>query len=244
MAKIDSHQCMTEKAFEELDKKIGKMLPRWLQILLDRMSAVDTAMRRDVLDVFPTFNHWRAVGQKHHFMRPPDKTVFEAYKENLEWIRSNTFIAIKNIREAYDKLIEAQSGPLRKKITQDILVFYQNQVCFPLGYALHAVQDSFTESHAKRVKSGDIWKIKDILVYDKANKTPHGTWPGHAALDKGVCDTPLGKEAVTASRELIRLVIFSATRKSKDEMNKVAASLWTTYVELFLDNAIDKEKGV
>jgi len=85
-----------------------------------------------------------------------------------------------------------------------------------------------------RQKDGDSFIIVDILVYDDDNKEAHGDWPGHAALDKRWKTDELGKEAVIAGRELIRIVVVSSLVKNDTELWPRWNSLWATFVSLFL----------
>jgi hypothetical protein len=103
-----------------------------------------------------------------------------------------------------------------------------------LGNAVHAIQDSYAEGHVTRKKEGNDYIIVDLLIYDDANKKPTANWPGHAALDQRWKTSELGKEAVIATRELVRIVVVSSLQKTEPEFRVKWSSLWDTYVSVFL----------
>jgi hypothetical protein len=103
----------------------------------------------DVEDVV-TLGHWRAGGQPHHFMRLPGRTAADSVRIATDALWSDVNEAVFQFRHGapYDK------------------------EC--LGRALHALQDSFSPAHVKRVKSEDgIWVIRDVFEYTAQDSKEH-----------------------------------------------------------------------
>jgi len=108
----------------------------------------------------------------------------------------------------------------------------------PLGDAMHALQDSFSAAHVKRENKDDTWVIEGIYIYDDANKKASGDYKGHEALDKQWKGTALGNEAITACRELIKIVIHTSLLANDAVVPNRWQSLWDTFSGLFLSCAI------
>jgi hypothetical protein len=172
---------------------------------------------RDVDDIL-NGGHWSPEGQKHHFMRFPGQRPLDAYKEALGWIHYNAYTAAKRLREIWQQ-------PRRR-----VYPVYINE---PLGDALHTVQDSYSRGHVSRKKVGDAWIIDDIFIYDAANQKTH------RELDERWKTDDLGKEAIVAGRELIRIVVKSSLMKMDAGEWLKWKSLWETYVSVFFMQDFD-----
>ncbi len=172
-----------ESALERLPAKLI-----WIRHFL-RDTATPTVYR-DVKD-FP-FGHLCDFGQKHHFMRAKGMTHETAYREGVQWICNKAYKASWNLRRVWKESLGYYPP-----------VFVEE----PLGDAFHALQDSFSASHVVRKKSGDLYVITAIHIYDQSNKETHSKhdsdWHGS-----------MGKEAVLACRELTKIVVMSALQKS------------------------------
>jgi hypothetical protein len=210
----EGHQYISTKAIEiALEELPPKLL--WIRHFLS-----DTAtptVYRDMTDIW-TRAHWRAETQKHHFMRANNQTEEQAYRENVEWIRQNAYTASSHLR----------------RIWKEQLGYYDPIfVTEPLGDAFHALQDSFSAAHVSREKLDAIYVITKIYIYDKRNKETH------SELDKQ-WQSDLGKEAIIACRELTKIIVVAAIRKSDGEFEERWRSLWGTLGELFLATTIGK----
>src|SRR5262249_18873788 len=144
---------------------------------------------RDMTDVW-TGAHWSDTpnAQRHHFMRTTEQTFEQAYKAAVEWISENGRKASFNLRRIWKE----QLGYYDPLFVEE-----------PLGDAFHALQDSYSEGHVTRDHVGDNYFIIGINVYDAKNKETH------SELDKEWVSA-LGREAIIACRELVRIVIASA----------------------------------
>lgn len=177
---------------------------------------------RDMEDVFNGCQ-WSKEGQKHHFMRYPGQLQLKAYEDACSWIFSNGFTAAQHLREIWQKKL-GYYNPI--------------YVSGPLGDAMHALQDSFSEAHVKREQQDDIWVIKSIYIYDAANKKKSGDYPGHEELDKRWKGTKLSNEAICACRELIKIAIHTSLLVNDSVVPNVWQSLWDTFSGVFLSCGI------
>jgi hypothetical protein len=104
----------------------------------------DEAIKRDLNDLSIS-GHWANVGQKHHFMRRFDgQTSYLAFQDGCKWIYENAL-------EYVNAVINGRNGFLIK-----------------LADACHAIEDSFTPSHAERVNlkgPNEPGSIIDIKIY-------------------------------------------------------------------------------
>jgi hypothetical protein len=177
---------------------------------------------RDVEDVFNGCQ-WSKDGQKNHFMRYQGQSELKAYEDACTWIYTNAFTAAQHLRDIWQKNL-GYYNPI--------------YVTEPLGNAMHSLQDSFSAAHVKREERDHTWVILGINVYDTANKKASGSYPGHEALDKQWKGTPLGNEAITACRELIKIVIRTSLLAKDAEVPNKWQSLWDSFSGMFLSCAI------
>jgi hypothetical protein len=217
---LKGHEVMSREA---LDGAVRALPPKlqWVRTLLD--DTVHHCMNRDVVDVW-SGGHWSDSGQKHHFMRSANQTDLDAYRVATAWIKENGYAAAKGLRQLWG--LKSTRG------------FNTGFITGPLGYAFHALQDSFSEAHVTRIKVGSEFYITKIHEYDETNKTPHGSWLGHEALDKK-WEGELGKEATTACRELTKIVIASSLVDGDLAFSQRWNSLWETLVDLFLKSRLE-----
>src|SRR5207253_2574314 len=126
------------------------------------------------------------------------QTERQAYDAAAGWIYLNALTAAQHLRDIWRKKLSEHRRPGRVHLhpLYHVDPLYVND---PLGNALHALQDSFSEAHVTRKNDNDTWVIVHIAIYDDANKNTRGTRPGHEALDKRWKQTPLGNEAIIAS---------------------------------------------
>jgi hypothetical protein len=177
---------------------------------------------RDMEDVFNGCQ-WSKEGQKNHFMRYPGESELQAYEEACTWIYSNGFTAAQRLRDVWQKNL-GYYNPI--------------YVTEPLGNAMHALQDSFSAAHVKRENRDETWVILGVYIYNDANKKASGDYPGHEALDKQWKGTALGNEAITACRELIKIVVRTSLLANDAVVPNKWQSLWDTFSGMFLSCGI------
>jgi hypothetical protein len=227
MSSLGGHKRLTKQAVEEL--RSGKHSSPIMKAL-PAARLEDNAVARDLIDVL-ILGHWLDFGQQHHFMRRFDgQSPFSAYSEGTEWIRSNAQKAARLLarrtRAAFGTASVAALKPSMRATTAVPAAAERLAVKVlrgdedngtpswqVLGNALHALQDSFSPSHAIR----DFGKgtpaagvITFVKVYDGREKEGHeegdlewsGSGPGGFS--------PLGRHAIEACKALILLVIRSA----------------------------------
>jgi len=83
-----------------------------------------------------------------------------------------------------------------------------------LGYAIHALQDSFSQGHVIRGPAVNGWPgdIRHIKVYGGGEKEGHSTFDRSWRIGRGDDLTESGLHAVAATRSLIELVLRSGIR--------------------------------
>src|SRR5262249_41767410 len=151
------------------------------------------------------------------------------YEDACTWIFTGGLTAAQRLREIWVKKL-GYYNPI--------------YVTEPLGNAMHALQDSFSRAHVRRVKKDDIWVITGVFIYDDENKKPSGDYPGHEALDKSWKETEVGLEAITACRELIRIMIRTSLVANSAQVRTVWQSLWDTFTGMFLSCGITDAAAV
>jgi hypothetical protein len=212
---LKGHEVMSIGALDQAVRDLPPNL-QWVRKLLD--DTVHHAMNRDVIDVW-SGGHWSDGGQKHHFMRYANQRDDEAYQVATAWIRENGYAAAQGLRKVWGRT--------------SLRDFNTGFITGPLGYAFHALQDSYSEAHVTRVKEGSEFIITEIQVYDETNKTPHGGWAGHESLDKR-WEGELGKEATKACKELTKIVLYSSLVKEDMGFFQRWTGCWDFFADLFL----------
>jgi hypothetical protein len=142
-------------------------------------------------------------GQVRHFMRSTAGTAAtDAFANSMGWIRTHLTAARKQFEDALYK----DYGIFT--FSSNIDDFYDGVKSLAEG--LHTVEDSYAPGHVRRSPSlHNI--IQDIYYWDKANKEPHGDWPGHEALDNPdhPMSIPFFQSAQTTTTELIVCILSS-----------------------------------
>lgn len=214
------HQHLSEEALKAaLDGLPPKLT--WIRHFLRDTATSNVYL--DVEDIF-TRNHWIPSGQRHHFMRHASQSEEIAYEASVLWIRDHAHQAAVNLRRVWKE----QLGHYDPMFVSD-----------HLGVAFHALQDSYAEGHVTRVQVGQQRVIAKIHVYDEENREPRGEWKGHKEYDER-WDSPLGKEAIVACRELAKIVVHSSLEKDDERFEPKWQSLWQMLTEVFLATTIGK----
>ncbi len=191
------------------------------------------AVLRDLRDIY-NGGHWRNHAQKHHFMRRFTKqNSLEAWEAGVDWILTEAEKAMvllcANIEQAFGRGNDLKRPPSAKcKIptfvkppTMSANVF-RGAASDRLGSAVHAVQDSFSASHVKRigVSATDPGEISKIYVYEGSEKE------GHSHADEGWGDENSfsrdGRHAIAATKALIELVLKNALKRRQKLKGKKA----------------------
>lgn len=180
--------------------------------VLNAAGLPDAVVSRDLLDVL-TGGHWADFGQKHHFMRRFDgQSPYEAWEDAVEWIRSNAFISAQQLASLLT-LPALSRGRQRPACGRCVSLTFQNVSWQPLGYALHALEDSFAAGHVRRATAdGDMQPgdIEHIKRYAGAEKEHHAE-DDEAWWDKKANGFSLsGRLAKNAVKALLDIVLETA----------------------------------
>lgn len=145
MSKLTGHWQITKEAVKELKNPTSAAIHGGGNtIALSRLHAQDLATAvivRDLVDV-ANGGHWGNYGQSHHFMRKFNgQSQFEAYQDGVHWIQKNALVASKKLY----KVIIASKAAAEKRQRPEPAFWVEE-----LGFACHAMQDSFAEGHARR----------------------------------------------------------------------------------------------
>ena len=223
---LAGHRKITKTAVDEYiaenGLKTNSFQHRQLRDLTE--SIADFAVERDILDVV-SLGHWSNFAQHHHFMRRFDgQSPHAAWKAACDWINEN---AVKHARSA---LQDRRRWGFKY-----------------LGYAAHAIEDSFAGGHVQRLPAGGpllpggITHVKMYAGHEKHN---------HTAMDKawktktGALSLQ-GKLAKNAVKALIYL-IFANVAKAQKAKSKTITSLdgWVTYRDKWLkaSSQLSKER--
>ena len=209
------------------------------------------AVLRDIYDVL-TGGHWLNFGQKHHFMRRFDgQKPYQAYQENVEWIRTNALDAARLMHARIDTYFKPIAGvapgapphPLsRDEKVAGKRVFDAgggDGVSWqPLGNACHALQDSFAGGHTIRSyptgRPGDPGVIADVLVYADDDAYKHSHHELDEAWHEDGANTPswLGRLAINGCKDLIRMVVRTAVKARNQPPS--ALDGWMPFVNRWL----------
>lgn len=216
---LKGHHKLSKQAIDKVLDELPEDLAWMRKFLAD---TPQSTVHRDVADVL-TFAHWRAAGQKHHFMRDESQSLMQAYNAGAKWIHDNALRAARNLRKRFKtKGIQRGRAPVPT-----------HQVNGPLGNAFHALQDSFAEGHVTRSLVGLRYVITEIHVYDDANQEARPGWEGHSALDKN-WDSPLAATAVLGCQVLTKNVIAASMEESPMRLDSVWQHSWIPFKSNFL----------
>ena len=219
--KLFGHEAMSREALAQFVKGLPPNL-KFLGPFLTE-GTVHHALNRDVLDVFPTFGHWTKAGQRHHFMCADSETERQAYKNGMRWIEKHGKEASHNLHKLF--------------IRNSTRHFDSNFITGPLGYAFHAVQDSFAPMHVVREKKGSDYVIIKIHKYSQQNKDHHDASDNRVSKNTKL---PRNQEAIIACRELLRIAVKSGLGKTDQICKQRWQSLWNTYVSVFFKERLSR----
>lgn len=178
--------------------------------LTERVVAID-------LDIKYLLNHFRDSGQRFHFMKSPNETVTQSYKNGSEFIRVN---AEKWI-EYTIKVKKYRRYVVHTRLREDAIEH--------LALALHCLQDTFSPGHVKRTQSKNADRpgtITDIFVFDELNKKTHSKHD----RGSGSVTSVTGQMAINASVDLM-LKCIKAFANNDNRMNDWEAfrSKWINF---------------
>jgi len=232
MSKLSGHWKITKQAVQELKNTANATIYGGQNaIALSRLHSADLAnavIHRDLADIV-NLGHWGDYGQSHHFMRKFNgQSQFEAYQDGVNWIKKNALIASKRL---FNVLIDSQES-ISKSQKPSFWVL-------ELGYACHAMQDSFAEGHARREKSLSPHapgRITRVLKYAGKDKEGHSEYDKHwRSADSEIGQFSLkGRLAVNATKEIISMVILTAIEQVKSGSPPVSLSGWTAFKNRWL----------
>ena len=115
-------------------------------------------------------------GQVRHFMRStPSTNEMEAYMASRRWISDHLNLSYERMRNS----LYSNYG-LLNILSNNVCDFIDSLTA--MGEGLHTAEDSYAPGHVGRDPTVHSL-ITSIHYWDKENKTAHGDWPGHEALD-------------------------------------------------------------
>lgn len=217
MSSLDGHRKVTQQAVKEIQQSYPHQP---VAKSLGETVLATAVVMRDVFDL--SGGHWADYGQKHHFMRRFDgQSPYQAYLESVEWIQSNAIKSAQNLSECF-----------KKSDSINISIINWN----PLGTALHALQDSFSQGHALRTENGTAEKpgaIEHIKTYageEKEGHTEHDKlWEGEIPGEFSF----VGRQAINASKALIVLIVKTAQQHDSSSDITVLAD-WNDFKKTWL----------
>ncbi len=232
---LSGHKTVTATAIREFLKETGSAsgsfnhmqlhMPHRSYSTVTYTTPADHAVYRDIIDVATT-GHWSNFAQKHHFMRRFDgQSPYGAWEDACKWIRENAL--------AFAKAAVGSNGQYHID---------------DLGYAAHAIEDSFAGGHCVRERAAGPTMpgaITHIKMYAGAEKDGHEhadtTW-----WDKKAGTLSLeGKLAKNAVKALLHLV-FANVGKARASGTKSPAALdgWIGYRDKWLkaSSRLSKER--
>jgi hypothetical protein len=249
MSKLEGHKEITRRAVSELMLR-GEKHP--VMANLHHMALRYNVQMRDIFDVVQ-LGHWTNGGQRHHFMRSFDgQSHHMAYLDAILWIQKNALeaantlkkrIAKFEVKDAVDSGNAADRG--RKAVRgEHVGINARSQRkdivnWFPLAYACHALQDSFSASHVvrkKHVSASIPGEITSILKYAGVEKEGHSgkdkEWE-HPGQEGAVAFTLSGKVAINATKDLISLVVQTAFNHTSTDSIKFLDG-WDRFISTWL----------
>ena len=236
-----------------IDSKLGEMMFGEWYLAEMKPLMTDKSKTEDMCDESANFadgagcidlehaldgSHWedKPEAQGMHFMKASEQvTSYPAYKNALSLIKKNIetaaaliFAASRQYNLSSACNARAEWKPHKGRVTS-------KEASKFLGRALHTVQDSFSPSHVVRNSYGDgpesPGEILAIHQYKGQNTRKHAE-SDDAWLDDTSGDfTAKGRQAINASKELIRLAERMAMTGNVDA-NKEPG--WAAYCERWL----------
>jgi len=141
-------------------------------------------------------------GQVRHFMRSTASTTErDAYMASRAWISDHLSLSYEKMRNS----LYSNYG-LLNILSNNVSDF--SDALTAMGEALHTAEDSYAPGHVGRDPTVPSL-ITSVHYWDEENKTAHGDWPGHEALDEPETDMsrPYFASAQITTAELIVWVL-------------------------------------
>jgi hypothetical protein len=234
MSSLSGHARITQEAIRRLrDRCQGHQVAKGIAGL----PIAGLVVLRDIYDVL-ALGHWLNYGQKHHFMRRADgQSPHAAWLEGCQWIERNARAAARRlgrrVAAAYPDAAAARDGaaadgecrvpalPAGEGFADRLSrVHFQGSYrqgtaddWQELGNALHALQDSFSPSHAVRQKTGpgQPGQIFHVKLYGGSEVEHHAEHDDAWLAGSGF--SVLGELAIEACVALLELVATTAVRR-------------------------------
>lgn len=203
---FEGHEFVTNESIKAVVRQLPPTL-KWVRpFLADSMIA---SVYRDSEDIV-TLGHLRDSGQKHHFMRyggQTPQTPLDAYNVAVDWIHDNAYTAVNHLRNVW------QNPRHYLHVHPVISAGHSATLCIHFRIVIPKVM-----SAARK------W----------AHFTPLALYKKHRVLDTKWKTDDLGKEAIVAGRELIKIVVESSKMKMDAAVPLRWKSLWGTFVSVCL----------
>jgi len=224
MSWIDGHWYITQEAILTLQSDCPDS-PVVTALTRERPQA--NSVWRDLLDIV-NGNHWRSRAQSNHFMRRFEgQSVRVAYLEGVMHVQHGARAAARNLASALPRArasrataapatcpVPGFASPAMSRRLRDGGRPFEAVDLQPLGDALHALQDSFSESHVRRAPYDEPHRpgeIQHILRYVGEERAHHEERDSEWRSPDGRFSTA-GRAAIMASRDLIAWTLTEALR--------------------------------
>ncbi len=229
MSNLSGHRKITQAAVMEFSSSLSAAP---LLGGLNSAGLPDAVVSRDLIDVI-SGGHWADFGQKHHFMRRFDgQSPYQAWEDACEWIRSNALSSAQLMATLLTRP-ELNRGHQRKPCGTCVAMTFQNVSWQPLGYAIHALEDSFAAGHVTRAAAtadSQPGNIEHIKRYAGAEKENHSE-EDEAWWDNKTSGFSLsGRLAKNAVKALLQIVLDTALA----DKHPAALQGWTGFREVWL----------
>ena len=259
MSNLTGHSRLTALAVRELAKTCNS---HTLAANMETAGLPGNVVMRDLLDI-ALLGHWADYGQSHHFMRRFDgQSPYKAYQEDTEWVRSNALRAVRsmtwriryyasrrpvpgvaphtgvqqrcNVPSLPDSGLSARQA---RKVLGGDPATHDRVNWQHLGNAIHALQDSFSASHARRSPSSDPERpgaIEYIKVYAGDDKHDHADHDKRWFDAKTERFSITGRQAINATRALLEMVIITAQAASRSTASGQQLQGWDSFRKRWL----------
>jgi len=169
------------------------------------------------VDLKERWTHEHPDGQRYHFMRAPKESNLQAYENGVKFIKAHTEKWVEMSIKAVEHDVK-ENKPLQNATWKNTRAYI-----WELALALHALQDSFSPGHVKRIgaikltspHSGitdAVAPISGLYVYTEQDHDKHGEHD----YGSGSPDSEWGATAVNASIALMSVGILSIAQKNKN----------------------------
>ncbi len=155
-------------------------------------------------------------GQATHFMANKGQPQFSAYQAGLKKVFGPVYEAVTLFTGSFALLSDALT----------------DEAGVRLGDGLHALQDSFSPAHVKRMKRGEQWLIEELFVWNEQKKEDHEAGDESWRNSDGTL-SDLGRAVEDATKMMLAYFVLRVVGK-RGEADKKQAELMQKYFQAAL----------